>query len=264
MSLKSFAPSIVVISILPCAPLSATTEANKASSASIFANFVLPTIVSIVPQLALSRHTAQAYKNAQLGLDIYRGIQCFVLGARGLQSFYEHFYSEKSTDAEIAVAKEKDLSLNQDMFGYLLADTLVLVTLAEWRLDLFAHHLIALTVWGTTLAYGVLPDIIAMNTAAEFLSTFKGLESAVKGNVLCNKNTLLGQRILKTTYGFRMFVAVIRTRIWIFDWKVPEQRYEELGPLGYTVFRALNIAILGLETLWFYQTAKAFANLRFR
>lgn len=264
MSLKSFGPVIVTISLLPCAPLSATDEAKEAPSSSLLVNFIVPTVVSIIPQLAASGFTAWAVGNPQLGLDVYRGIRCFELGARGLQRIYDYVYVEKSTDTDVAVMREKDLSLNRDMFGYLLADTVVLSTLAELRPDLLVHHLMALTVWGSTLLYGVLPEFIAMNTAAELLSAFKGVESAAKG--LGNKHSLRNQRILKAAYAFRLAVILaVRYPIWLLlDWKIPDQRYEEIGPVGYVVFRALNVAILGLETLWLYQTGNAFRNLRFR
>jgi|GEM_PF-5555679 len=265
MSLKSFVPLIGIISILPCAPLSATCEPDTSEnrSPSIVSNFVIPTLYSIVPEVVATVFTKWAKDDGQFGLDMYRGYRCFELGVAGLRRVYDYHYGQKRTNTAIAVAEEKDLSLNQAMFGYLLADTIVQAFMGNFRTDLLIHHLMGLTLWGATLTYGIFPDVIAMNAAVEILSALKGFETYFKRNGA--DISLSDQRFLKSAYAFRLAVILlIRYPIWlVLDWNLPNEHYAELGPVGWGVLRSLNVGILGLETLWLYQTGKAFNRYRF-
>jgi hypothetical protein len=249
-----------------CRPICGLEEPSLLDKTySTVSGVAISSIVSFVPQIAAMAFTRWKVNNAQLGLDVYRGIRCFELGVRGLQRLYDYVTRHKQSDSEQAVSRSLDLSLNQDMFGYLLADTLIQTTFAGMRTDLLVHHVMGLTLWGSTLFYGVLPDIVAVNSAVEILSALKGVESSINSKLLGDKTLLRNQRILKVAYAFRLAVILgIRYPMWLYiDWPVPDERYEQLGRTGWTVYRSLNVGILALETLWLYQTARAFSGTRF-
>lgn len=71
MSPKFFGPLICVVTLLPCAPLSATCEpdTSETRSPSIVSNFVLPTLYSIVPEVVATLFTKWAKDDSQLGLE---------------------------------------------------------------------------------------------------------------------------------------------------------------------------------------------------
>jgi len=248
---------------LPVCALEEPSISGKDSSS--LSGVAVSSIVSFVPQLAAMAFTKWKVNNGQLGLDVYRGIRCFELGVRGLQRLQDYLSQREPSDSERAVAKSQDLALNQDMFGYLLADTLIQTTFGGMRTDLLIHHVMGLTLWGSTLYYGILSDIIALNSAVEILSALKGIESTINSGIVGPKDTTRNQGILKTAYGFRLVVILgIRYPMWLLiDWPIPNERYEQLGNIGWTVYRSLNIGIVALETLWLYQTAKAFSRMRF-
>lgn len=247
------------------ATCSVNVDPNSHLESSVMADFVFPTLMSMVPQLAGAAFTAWSVNNKQLGLDMYRGIRCFELGVRGINRLYDRAFSQKETESDFAVANSEDHALNRDMFGYLLADTIVQSSLSSMRADLMVHHVMGLALWGSALTLKLYPDIVAANTAVEILSAFKGLETTVKGKFFGDDMLLRNQRILKAAYGFRLAVILaVRYPIWLLlDWPIPSQDYEALGTAKWAVLRALNVGILGLETLWLYQTARAFNRLHF-